>query len=118
MLRHKIIDGKQNTLSTAHFDSCGSAPVQYEVHLPMQHVQGYTSSLWMPPLVNCLLRIAPAAARVTGKQNIMKKYTYFVGCFDGHGNAPVRYQAHCSMEEAQGFTRSNWMQPLGKYLLQ
>jgi hypothetical protein len=30
----------------------------------MEHVQGFTGSHWMPPLVGCLRRIAPAAAMV------------------------------------------------------
>jgi hypothetical protein len=47
----------------------------------------------------------------------MKKYTYFAGGVDGHDNALVLYQAHCLMEEVQGFTRSHWMLPSGKYLL-
>jgi hypothetical protein len=42
----------------------------------------------------------------------MKKYTYFAGSFDGHGDALVHYSAHCPMEEVHGFTRSHWMPPL------
>jgi hypothetical protein len=34
----------------------------------MQYVQGYLGSHWTLPLGNYLLRIAPAAARATGKQ--------------------------------------------------
>jgi len=30
----------------------------------MEHIQGYTGSHWMPPLGECLRRIAPAAAVV------------------------------------------------------
>jgi hypothetical protein len=37
------------------------------------------------------------------------------GYFDGHGNAPVQYQAHCSMEGVPGFDESHWLLPLGKY---
>jgi hypothetical protein len=36
--------------------------------------------------------------------------------FDGHGNAAVQRGAHRPMEHIQGFTRSHWMQPLGKCL--
>jgi hypothetical protein len=61
------------------------------------------------------LCIAPAAARATGKQTTIKKYTYKAGRFDGHGNAPVRNRAHCPMEEVQSVTRSHWMPPSGKY---
>jgi hypothetical protein len=56
----------------------------------------------MLPSVDYFLCIAPAAARVSGKQIMMKKYSYFAGRFDGHGNAPVRYRAHPPMKEVQG----------------
>jgi hypothetical protein len=84
----------------------------------MRHVQGYSGSHWMPELGNYLLRIAPAAARATGKQTTINKYTYKAGCFDVHGNAPVRNRAHCPMKEVQSFTRSHWMPPLAKYYAQ
>jgi hypothetical protein len=61
--------------------------------------------------------MAPVAAKATGKQTRMKKYIYFAGQFDGHGNLPVRYCMHGLIEEVQGFTRSHWMLPPGKYLL-
>jgi hypothetical protein len=41
-------------------------------HSLMQHVQGYTGSLWMLPLGNYLLRIAPAATRATGNTTTIK----------------------------------------------
>jgi hypothetical protein len=41
----------------------------------MQHVQGYFGSHWTLALGNYLLRIAPAAARATGKQTTINKYT-------------------------------------------
>ncbi len=68
-----------------HFNGRGGPPVQYEVHCPIQHVQGYSRSHWAPPLGDYLLSIAPAAARATGKN----KHTYKAGCFDGHCNAPT-----------------------------
>jgi hypothetical protein len=85
-----------STCSTAvgHFDGHGGPLVQYEAHSPMQHVQGYSGSHWTPALGNYLLRLAPAAARATGKQTTINKYTYKAGRFDGHGNAPVRNRAH------------------------
>jgi hypothetical protein len=67
------------------FDGRGGAPGQYRRHRPMQHVQGYSGSYWMPALGDCLLRIAPVAARATGKQTTVNKYTYKAGRFDGHG---------------------------------
>jgi hypothetical protein len=66
-----------------------------------------------------LLRIAPAIVRATGKkQTTINKNTYFAGRFDGYGNAPVRNRAHHPMEEVQGFTRSHWTPPSGKYYVQ
>jgi hypothetical protein len=81
----------------------------------MQHVQGYSGSHWTPASGNYLLRIAPAAARATGKQTTINKYTYKAGCLDGHGNVLVRNRAHRPMEEVQSFTRSHWMPPSGEY---
>jgi hypothetical protein len=52
----------------------------------------------MPPLGDYLLCIALAAARATGKQKTINKYTYFAGGFDGNDNAPVCYHVHCPME--------------------
>jgi hypothetical protein len=63
------------TLSAGRFDGHGGAPKQYRRHCPMRHVQGYSGSHWMPPLGNFSLRIAPAAARATGKQTTINKYT-------------------------------------------
>jgi hypothetical protein len=64
------------TLSAGYFDGHGSAPEQYRRHCPMRHVQGYSRSHWMLPLVNYLLRtIASAATRATGKQTTINKYT-------------------------------------------
>jgi hypothetical protein len=100
------------------FDGHGSPPVQYEAHHPMQHIQSYSGSHWTPALGNYLLRIAPAATRATGKQTTINKYTYKASRFDGHGNAPVRNLTHCTMEEVQGFTRSHWTPPSGKYNVQ
>jgi hypothetical protein len=105
------------TSVVGHFDGHGGALGQYRWHCPMRHVQGYLGSHW-PPLGNYSLRIAPAAARATGKQTTINKYTYFAGHFDGHGNAPVRNRAHCPMGEVLSFTRSHWTPPLGKYYVQ
>jgi hypothetical protein len=82
------------------FDGHGGQPVQCKADLPMQHVQGYSGSHWTLASGDYLLRIAPAAARATGKQTIINKYTYKAGCFDGHGDAPVHNRKHRPMEEA------------------
>ena len=70
-----------------------------------------------PPLGDYLLRIAPADARTTINLKTMTKYTYFVGRFDGHRDAAVRYRVHRPMEGVQGFTRSHWMPPSGEHSL-
>jgi hypothetical protein len=59
----------------ARFKGLVDAPEQYRRHRSMRHVQGYLGSHWMPPLGDYLLCIAPAAARATGKQTTINKYT-------------------------------------------
>jgi hypothetical protein len=63
------------TSIVAHFEGLADASEQYRQHRLMRHVQGYLGSHWMPPLGNYLLRITPAAARATGKQTTINKYT-------------------------------------------
>ncbi len=99
------------TLSASRFDGHGSAPKQYRRHQPMQHVQGYSRSHWMPALGNYSPHIAPASARASGKQTTIIKYTNKAGRFDGHRDAAVQYRVHLPMEEVQGFTRRHWMPP-------
>jgi hypothetical protein len=53
------------TSVVGHFDGHGGALKQYRQHHPMQHVQGYPGSHWMPPSGDYSLRIAPAAAGAT-----------------------------------------------------
>jgi hypothetical protein len=111
----KLMMTNERTSSAGSFDGHGGALEQYRRHRPMGHVQGYSRSHWMLQSGNYLLRIAPAAARTTGKQTTIKKYTYEGGGFDGHGNVPVRNHTHFPMEEVQSFTRSHWTLPSGKY---
>jgi hypothetical protein len=64
------VDDKSNEMSkctsvSCQFDGHTDAWVQGCLLRPVQHVQGYTGSLWTPPLGNYLLHIAPAA---TGQQ--------------------------------------------------
>jgi hypothetical protein len=103
------------TSSASRFDGHGGALERYRWHCPMQHVQGYSGSHWTLASGNYLLRIAPAAARATGKQITINKYTCKAVRFDGHGNAPVCNRAHRLMEEVQSFTRSYWRPPSSKY---
>ncbi len=63
------------TSSAGLFEGHGGAPEQYRWHCPMWHVQGYSGSHWIPALGNYLLRIAPAAARASGKYTTIKKCT-------------------------------------------
>jgi len=49
------------------------------------------------------------------KNQKQKKCTSFAGHFDGYGDAPVRCQVHCPMQHVQGYLRSHWTPPLGKY---
>jgi len=44
------------------FDGHGDAAVRRGAHRPMEHIQGFTRSHWMPQLGECLRRIAPTAA--------------------------------------------------------
>jgi len=46
------------------FDGHGNAAVRREAHRPMEDIQGFTRSHWMPPSGECLRRIAPTAAMV------------------------------------------------------
>jgi len=52
------------TKNAGDFDGHGNAAVQREAHRPMEHIQGFTQSHWMPPSGECLRHIAPAAAMV------------------------------------------------------
>jgi hypothetical protein len=106
------------TSSTGRFDGHGGAPERYRWHHPMRHVQGCSGSHWTLPSGDYWLRIPLAAARATGKQTTINKFTYKAGHFDGHGNAPVHNRTHPPMEEVRGFTRSHWTPPLGKYYVQ
>jgi hypothetical protein len=47
----------------------------------------------------------------------MNKYTSIVGYFNGHDDAPVQFWARCLKQHVQGYVRSCWTPPLGKYLL-
>jgi len=46
------------------FGGHGNAAVRRGVHRPMEHIQGFTRSHWMPPSSERLRRIAPMAAMV------------------------------------------------------
>jgi len=62
--QQRIDDNKKCRQIAGNFDGHGDAAVRREVHRPMEHIQGFTQSQWMPPSGECLRRIAPAAAMV------------------------------------------------------
>jgi hypothetical protein len=77
-------------LSAGRFDGHGGPPVQYEVHLLMEHIQVYTKSQGMLLSGNYLLCIAPAATRSTANETTTKPAcTHFAGHFYDRGGAPV-----------------------------
>jgi hypothetical protein len=106
---------KECTFVIGYFNGHDGVLEQYRWHCLMRHVQGYPGSHWMPPSGNYLLRIAPAAARATAYKTTKKKLTYFAGHYDGRGAAPVQYLVHHPIEKVQGFGRSHWTPPVGKY---
>jgi hypothetical protein len=62
------------TSVAARFEGLADAPEQYRRHRPMRHVQGYSGSYWTLASGDYSLRIAPAAARATGKQTTINKW--------------------------------------------
>ena len=59
------------TFVAGHFDDHVEALKRYMRHCPMQHVQGYSRSHWMPSSGYYSLHIAPAAARATANNTKM-----------------------------------------------
>ena len=61
----KQIDGnKKSRRVDGNFYCHGDAAVRRGAHRPIEHVQGFTRSHWMPPSVKCSHRIAQVAAMV------------------------------------------------------
>ncbi len=59
-----IDDNKKCRQTAGNFVCYADAAVQRRAHRPMEHVQGFIRSHWMPPLGKCLHRIAPVVAMV------------------------------------------------------
>jgi hypothetical protein len=59
--RQRIEDNKKCRQIDGNFDCHGNAAVRRGAHRPMEHIQGFTRSHWMPPSVECLRRITPTA---------------------------------------------------------
>jgi hypothetical protein len=87
------------TSSAGRFDGHGGALEQYRWHCPMRLVQGYSGSHWTLPSGDYSLCIAPAAARSIANRMTTKKCTKKTGHFDGCGDVPVQYHAHCPIKE-------------------
>ena len=70
------IDGNKTCRRiNGNFDCHGDAAVRREAHRPMEHIQCFTRSHWMPPSGECLRRIAPAAAMVDDFEKTHKTLT-------------------------------------------
>jgi hypothetical protein len=78
MVDVKINNAKQYTTVATHFDGRDDAPVQCRVHHPMEGVQGFTRSHWMPPLGKYSLRIIPAENGVARKKKMTKRAPYLL----------------------------------------
>ena len=62
--QQRISDNKKCRQIAGDFDCHTDAAVQHGAHCPIEHVQGFTRSHWMPPSGECLHHIAPAATMV------------------------------------------------------
>jgi hypothetical protein len=62
---------KECTSVAGHFDDHVEVLKRYMRHRPMQHVQGYSGSHWMPPLGDYSLHITLTAARATANNTKM-----------------------------------------------
>ncbi len=62
--RQRIDGNKKFRQIDGNFDCHGDAAVRRGAHRPIEHVQSFTQSHWMPPSVECSHCIAPAAAMV------------------------------------------------------
>ena len=61
---NRINGEKKYKSNGGNFDHRVDVAVQCGAHCPMEHILCFTRSHWMPPLVECLRHIAPAAAMV------------------------------------------------------
>jgi len=62
--RQRIDGNKKCRQIYGNFDCHDNAALRRGAHRPIEHVQSFTRSHWMPPSVKCSHRIAPAAAMV------------------------------------------------------
>ncbi len=64
--QQQVSNNKKCRRITGNFDCHADAAVRRGVHCPIEHIQGFTGSHWMPPLGMCLRHIASAAAMIDG----------------------------------------------------
>jgi hypothetical protein len=74
MVNSELDDENKCTSFAGRFDGPADAPWQYQVHPPMEEVQGFGRSHWKPPLGKYPLCIAPVAAGVTYKTTMIKTH--------------------------------------------
>jgi hypothetical protein len=78
MIDVEINDAKQYTTVATCFDLRNDVLVQCRIHCPMERVQGFTRSYWMPPLGEYFLRIILADNGVACKKITMKRAPYLL----------------------------------------
>ncbi len=61
---NELTTTKKGRQIAGDFDCHADVAVRRRAHRPMEHVQGFTGSHWMPLSGKCLRCIAPAAAMV------------------------------------------------------
>ena len=59
--QEQIGNNKKCRQIAGNFDCHTDAAVRRGEHRPIEHIQGFTRSHWMPPLGKCMRRTAPAA---------------------------------------------------------
>ena len=64
--QQRIGNSKKCRWISGNFDCHVDVVVRRGAHLPIEHIQGFTWSHWMPPSGECLRSITPAAAMVDG----------------------------------------------------
>jgi hypothetical protein len=77
----KINDGKRSREIAGNLDWNADAVVQRGAHRPMEHIQGFPRSLWMPSLGKCLSCIDLAVAMVDDfgcKQKTLTKHIFLL----------------------------------------
>ena len=64
--QQRIGNNKKCRQIPGDFDCHADAAIRPGAHRPIEHIQGFIQSHWMPPSGECLHCIAPAAATVDG----------------------------------------------------